>query len=511
MPTQEQIQKALQLGYTPQQIQLAIARANVGKPKEKSIGRKVVDFGVDILNTPSYILGGAMKTANEKGWRNTYLQDMLPGSAKAVYQGFTSDYAPTIYEQLPKALGLKEGSAGATVVGLGGELLTPGVPVSALLSGASKLTGIGQKLGKVTKGSGVIGDAGRTLIEKSYKLSRTNIDKIAEAIGATDESTKAIKVVDYLEGLGLKGANRESLSVLKGKILPVQETYNTLVKSGKSVPRSQYAKALLEQAVDLEKTSDDPGTRQLVEQLFKEAEFQMNKGGFITDTDIARTKTTAFSNASKKSINDPFSSSFDEQVGRTGVRMLEDIAPGSKAVGKELRGLRTVEEQIGRQANTGLGTQLVNAFKPSALGFGIGAGAGYSSGQNPLKTGLIGAAGISIASMPKTLNVAGKALSKGTSSPKLPGAVRNAASGFFNSAIRLPGVVSQQAPQQQQVSAQRQQESPYITPTLMRPQNVQPVKPSVRSASIKYKAPKNVFSNKSAFGKSFQLKAGSFN
>ncbi len=397
--------------------------------KEPNFLQKAGKFALNVLNTPSYLIGGALQGARNGGG----IGGALAGGVGGVMQGYgmyglDSSSAPTVYSELPKSLGLQEGSTASKIVGIGGELLTPQIPVVGLfgkgaktIGATSKISNMAGDVGRVVgKAGGITQDMGQTLLEKSYKLNRSQIDEIAKAIGVTDPAKKAQAVVQYLESQGMRGATRESLETLNKVIAPIQKQYDDLVKTGTKISRQQYAQSLLDQAVELEKTSQDPGTRSLVNQLFEEANIQMKKGGYLTDTDLTRTKTTAFSGASKKAINDPYSASFDEQIGRAGVSALENYAPGSSKIGTQLRGLQTAKNVVGQQANTGLGTQLVNAFKPSALGFGVGAGIGAYSGENPITTGLAGA-GIGIAANnPRVLNAAGKLFSKKLPSVSTP-------------------------------------------------------------------------------------------
>lgn len=416
---------------------------SLATPKEPGFLQKAGGLAMKVLNAPSNFAGGAIKGIREGGLGGFLMGSGLKGGIKGAYQGLTGqEDAPTVYSELPKALGLQEGSTASKVVGIGGELLTPQIPVVGMVGkgikgirGASKVA----KPGLFSKASGVTQDFARTMLEKSYKLSASDIEEIAKSIGAKDPATKAQKVIDYLEKVGGSGATRETLSTMNKVISPVQSKYDALVKTGKQVPRSEYANALLEQAVELEKSSNDPSTRKLVQELFSEAEFQSKKGGFLTDTDITNTKTTAFAGASKKAINDPYSASFDEQIGRTGVNLLERISPGSEKTGKTLRGLRTAQDVIGKKANTGLGTQLFNAFKPGFAGAGIGAGLGYATGQDPLATGAIGMGANITMNNPRVLNAAGKLFSKKLPNVNISPVFGKATNRVIDTAIRSPG------------------------------------------------------------------------
>ncbi len=470
MPTQDQINAALKAGYTQDQIQRAIT---VGTSRQPSFLQKAGNLAMDVLNTPSYLVGGAIKGAREG-------TGLLRGSVGAVKQGFSGENAPTVYEQLPKAFGLKDGSMASTLVGLGGELLTPNIPIAGLLGKGAKALGGVAKIGKLGKMGGVTQDIGRTLLEKSYKLSASDIDKIAESIGATNPATKAVKVIDYLESLGLKGSTRGSLAKLGNTITQKQGKFNKLTRTGMGVSRQPFIDQLLQAAIDAEK-ADTPQSRQIAKKLFEEAYTQSRRSGVMTDTELTDKISRLFSEAGESAISDPTSANIGKQIAKAGQSAREVLRPGSTAMGRDLRGLKTTQEVIAKKANTGLGTQLVNAFKPSALGFGVGAGVGAARGENPLAAGVIGA-GVGIAANnPAAMNTIGK-LFRGSNLPKLPTVKipSKITNRVIDTAIRTPNLESQRQSQKRQEQS-KQQKSYY---------------------SI---APKNVFKNKAAFGGSFKL------
>lgn len=509
MPTEQQLQAAINAGYTPQQIKLALAKANYGKPKEKSTLAKAGGFAMDVLNAPSYFAGGAIKGIREGGVGGFLTGSGLRGGLKGVAQGFTGDSAPTVYSELPKALGMREGSLGSKVVGLGGELLTPNIPIGSLFKAGKTAMGLNKVVSKAPSRFGqVTSDMARTLLEKSYRLNKTDIDKLAKAIGAKDEATKAIKVIDYLESKGLKGSTRESLKTLQNITKPVQDTYDSLVKRGVNIDRKTYANALMNQAIELESKADDPATRQLAKKMMDEAELQWNKMQSLTDTQLTGTKTRAFSSASDAAINNPYEASFNEQIGRAGAGALETIAPGSKAVGKTLRGLREASDVVGAKSNTGLGTQLINAVKPSGFGAAIGAGLSASQGQNPLPGAVEGAAAGIALNNPRVLNFAGKTLRNGISLPESFGKVTGRVG---MTALRSPGFTTADQSRGSQVP---QRTSQTYTTTIPQPAST-PVVPLVTAQVAnkeikKLKSPSNVFKSKSSFGNVPRLKVGSF-
>lgn len=376
----------------------------------------------NVLNLPSYAVGGMLDEYQKQG-RSAFNPLKNPFGISGAISGIKNKEA--VFQELPESLGIDPNSTAGMVVGLGGELLVPGLPLGKVgeISGVKNIFSKGDEVANIfSKGGKAVAeiapDAGRTLLEKSYKLSASDIDKIAEAIGVSDEAQKATKVIDYLEGLGLTGANRQSLGKLNTLIKQEQKPFNALVKTGGEVSRKPYIDNLLQQAIEQERLNT-PRSRRLAKQLFDEAyrEEQL-VGKPLTDTDLTKKITQLFSESGDSAIADPFSSNLSKQIAKAGQEARETLRPGSTNLGRNLRKLRTSQEVLGKKANTGLGTQLVNAFKPSALGIGLGAATSYSTGGNPFVGGVLGAVGGAVVNNPRTLNLAGKVISNGIKTPQ---------------------------------------------------------------------------------------------
>lgn len=504
---------ALQAGIPQKQVDEAIAqRTGVkGWLTSGKTGLAGVASGVgNVLNLPSYALGGVLNQG-QRAFGSKYGQK-TDATGLGVLEGIKSKRG--VFTEAPETLGIDPSSGLGMAIGFGAELLTPNIPVGKLanLNKFRKTMGIGSKIANVSSKTGnLIEDVGQAALLKSYKLNKTNINKLADALGIVKESEKAPGVIKYLESLGMRGANSQSLSRVEDIIAPLQNKYNQMVRSGQQVSRADYAKELLQQAKQLETFAGDPNTRRIVLRLKDEARIQQNlakQGVSMTDEFLTNTKTSAFSAASGSQLTDPFTSGINEQIGRAGVNALEKYAPGSSDIGTQLKKLRAVSETVGGQANTGLGTQLFNALKPSAAGFGIGAATGYASGQNPLIGGAIGAAGNIALNNPRVLNTIGKGLSGGVKLPKIPS---NTITKTGLSALQKTPITAFRVGQQP-TSNQR------LTPSVQSTQEqVKPVsynnsiaRPKFTVEQFKTKKPKNVFNN-AAFGKTFTLKAGSFN
>lgn len=287
----------------------------------------------------------------------------------------------------------------ATVAtGVGGALRGTGAVASKIgsVSNASKLTqagklasNIGTKIDPLVIAGKGLGKAGGflrtktnpvlnpvlrnisdTLGAKAQKFNKTDIKAIKEATG-TDPLTFARR-----EGLPIS-ATKKSVEATKKATQILQDQYNSMVRTGGKVSRKDYAKAIKNQADELLARADTPEVRSLAKQLYKEAQYQLKqKSKFMTDEFLTNTKTAAFTGASKNQLSNPLVSGREEQLGRAGVEALESYAPGSKDLGKSLRGYKTYLDKLDSQANTGKGTQLFNMFKPAGAGLLAGAGAG---------------------------------------------------------------------------------------------------------------------------------------
>lgn len=509
------------------QYQPLASKGNWLTGRRTSLAGKVIEGASNILNIPSYAVGGVLNRV-QKATGSKYGQGQ-DGMGTGIFEGIKNKRS--VFTEAPESLGVDPNSALGMAIGFGGELLTPNLPIGKLakLTTIGKNVGVAEKFGKIAgRVAGVGEDAGRTLLEKSYKLSASDINKIADAIGVTDESQKAIKVIDYLERLGLKGSNRGSLKTLNAVVENTQKPFNALVRTGGQVSRQPFIDELLNAAIEAEK-ADTPSSRILSQKLFSEALDQSKKIGVpLTDTDLTNRISKLFSEAGDSAIGDPASSNLSKGIAKAGQAARETLRPGSAELGRTLRGLRETQDVIGRKANTGLGTQLVNAFKPSALGFGVGAASSYSSGNNPFIGGVIGTVGASMLNRPGVLNATGKILKNGVRVPKVVSTFAKQSANLANKApvtgFRLLTnqelqTKDQQPSQQQEVGQFLQEKSPtYQPPSTSIPRQTFAASTSttttpkpVKQPTVKYTKPKSPFTNKSSFGRRFSLKSGSFN
>lgn len=535
MNEQEFIKRAFTSGLNPQQVSQAVQLYRQKQPQgnwltgtRTSVPGKIFEAAGNILSIPSYAVGGMMDEFQKKGVGALNPLKNPLGLAGA-FSGIKNKEA--VIRELPESFGLDPDTGAGLALGFAGELLTPGMPVGKLGKVANVFRGgkAASRIAKPNVSSNVGKEMGQRLLTSSYGLNKTDFNSIADAIGVTKESEKMPKVLEYLQGLGLTGSHPGSLKKLESITSKIQKDLNKMVKTGTPIDRKAYSDALFNKAAELEKTADDIDTRRIVLGLVDEAQRQeafANQGVGMTDTMLRKTITKSFKGAGDTKMSDPLSSSLKKEVGFSGLDAMETQRPGSKLPGQKLHELYSTLETIGDKSRTGFGTQVINAFKPGVTTAALGAGVGYSQGQDPVKSGILGFAGGIAATNPRTLNLAGRALSGGL---KVNPAISSGFSAGMKYARKVPVTVARIGganltnqqdqqnraglPRQSQQEATRRQQLPL--PTSTQPTTYGSSIPSSASSStklkpIKYEEPKSVFSNKSTFGKTKKVQRGSF-
>lgn len=437
----------------------------------------------NILNLPSYAIGGILNQG-QRALGSKYGQK-TDATGLGVLEGIKNKRA--VFTEAPETFGVDPNSKLGMGIGFLGELATPGLPVGKVVGKANIFGKAGSKTANVFSKAGgsisnILPDAGRTLLEKSYKLSASDINKIADAIGVTDEAQKSIKVIDYLEGLGLSGANRGSLAKLNTLVDEVQTPFNKIAKTGSQVSRKPYIDEILNEAIKQEQLGT-PQSRALAKQLFDEAMYQEKLGNkALTDTELTKTISQLWSDVSDSKISDPMAQNLGKSLAKAGSNAREILRPGTQRMGRQLRGMRTAQEVVGRKANTGLGTQLINTFKPGATGFGLGLAGGYASGNDPIKSGVAGAFITAGLNNPRVLNSAGKVLSNGVSASKTVSASKNAIRAVAPVTNRLPQTAAKIIGQQSARETTRQPEGLSTTNLKMERKTKQGTMPNINSS-----------------------------
>lgn len=402
----------------------ATAAVNVFNPDmQKNTVANVARLGVGLkdLATPGdqgyekYPIGMAQFYNNRYGFTDL---------AKGDVAGAMEKTGNTLYND-PTGVALDASSvlaAGGALTGAASKLGQSGKASIALNSPAAKLGRTSQRLYGASKAidpiyqtgklgmKGVayagdkISDVGKGLETRSYKFNQTNLKNIQTATGADDINAS-------LRSRGITGgATQAGLSSADDVVKAQRDVYNSMVRSGQPFSRQQYGQALMNQALDLIDTADDPSTRSIANQLWDEGIRQMGDTTPLTNTQLANTKSRAFARASGY-IDDPAKSSFNEQLGRAGADALETQYQGSKALGKELRGSIALRDAIQQQARTGKGTQLFNLFKPTAGGGTFGGILGSAiPGVGTLGGAAIGMGVGAVTNSPRIQNIVGRGL-----------------------------------------------------------------------------------------------------
>lgn len=525
---------AKQAGYTDEQIGAYMRMKGVKAPQTKSVGGfmgNIVGSGFKAVGD----LGGALvNTLNPDMEKNTVanlgklvigtLQYIDPTqalgtkyekNAKAVGQFYLDRYGSvdkvmnTLYND-PVGMALDVGAvlsgAGGALKGAGSVSKVAGLTKAGnAFSKAASFTDPFSLAGKGVRVAGkpVAGAIRPALKDVSTFLARRSIKASGSQANKFAEMNRGLPVEKFLlENNITGGATKAGMKQLDAIISPLQKLYDKQTKTGAVIDRKIYAQALLDKAIELEKMSDDPATRSLVEKLFKEAEYQNSKLSPMTNTQLADTKTKAFKNSADNALANPNVSSLNEQIGRAGQGAIEIIAPGSKKLGQKLKPYYGLKEIMSAQSEVGRGAQIVNGFKAPFAGMIAGAGAGsFLPGVGNLGGAIAGSIGAYVANSPRFQGSAAVALNKLSKGkfPKVPGKVVNTAkTGYdlaragrvINSTRSYSPTTSQQT---NQPTAQVQKQSTIVSP----------------SYSPTYSNKKQIKSPQ-AFGGNVKLQRGSF-
>lgn len=229
------------------------------------------------------------------------------------------------------------------------------------ISQATKIVGKGgSKVADVTRGTRT--NLAEKLAVKSARANPSQLNKFSDLTG---------------QDLGKFMVEKKVLnkSAVQNAIKPLQEEYNKLVRSDKTISGEKYAENLVKKALEIEKNDRSPSARTLTQKLIEEADTQSGLGN-ITDTVLTNTKSNQFNKVPSGQMIDPMSDSLNKILGEVGIKTLEEVSPGSSAIGKQLQAYRQLEEILKKQGELGKGSQLFNILKPSFAGFAGGAGIG---------------------------------------------------------------------------------------------------------------------------------------
>jgi hypothetical protein len=510
MPTQEQINLALQKGYTPQQIQLALARAGQIQPKKKTIGGflgNVLSSGVRTVGD----VAGAVLNPIETGksvWNlgTGAAQLLLPGEqgneqyARAVGDFYKNRYGSlenignTLYNDPVGAVmdaSSVFGGSGSLLKGAGkvskiNSLTKAGTALSRAGDLIDPIAAVGRGVGKVTRGVGrrlapLAKDVGKEFAVRSVRANPTQLEDFKEISG--------MDLSDYMVNEELYGGGKRALNQSLKQSKPFQKKYNKLTRTGKTISRGQYIENLRQQALSILETDQSPAARNMAEAVWKEADKQERLGS-LTDTILTNSKSSSYAKAPKGSLQDATVMNFNKEIGNVGANTLEQLAQGSRDLGKKLQIQRAFQDIASKQSQLGRGAQIINAFKPIMSGITGGGivGTGFAPGIGTLIGSTIGGVTAFAANNPSLQGAAAKVLTKGKL-PKIPGQIP-----ATGRAVYKVGTIGRMLnPSTQQLSASTQQiskKSPMQSLPSSIPQQNKPVATQQTTPVLPKKLPK---------------------
>jgi len=324
---------------------------------------------------------------------------------------------------------------------------------------------------------------------KSIKANPSQRDKFREMTG--------MDIDDYMVQ-----NNIYTKADVEKQIAKLQPQYNELVRTDTNVNVGSYADRMRKEALKILENDRSAGAEALAEKLWKEADRQESMGA-MTDTVLTNTKSNQYNKASQTAMLDPLSDNMNKKLGQLGVQALDEYAPGSAKIGKELQKAREFDEIVRKQGELGKGAQLFNLFKPAAGGIVSGAAIGGFSG-NSAPAAIAGGLAMGAANMPSVQ----RAVSKITGKKIAPIQVGQGVGKGFANAREFGKVDRMLTPETtkkdlvQSIQPQLQQESkkaPYNAFTTAKAKTIKQPKYTVRTSKIQpYKG--------TAFGKNFELK-----
>lgn len=331
-----------------------------------------------------------------------------------------------------------------------GNILTKAGEITDPLNAIGKVTsGVADKLGageKIAEAGLKVENAGAKAGLSALKASPSAITKYKDLVGeALDTVQKENK---------LYGSTQEILQKVTGLIDEKQSTYNTLIKTGETVPVKGYTDMLLAKAKELKTGSISPETvataRQL-EQRAQEIEKLAGKSGMVSVDAINNAKNTAFGTVSPANMADRAALNAAKIAGGVGIEYLDNYAKGSAKVGKELQKLQQFKSIVETGASKGQGGKLLN-FQRGVVGGGLGSVVGAGMG-NPVAGAIAGVAAENAINSPRGIST----ISQGTqavgkvmqNAPELGAAASN----ILSKAAPIAKAVSRLTPQQQELEA----------------------------------------------------------
>ena len=221
--------------------------------------------------------------------------------------------------------------------------------------------------------SGVADDLAREL---AVRQTRASPSQLANFEGKTGQDFG-----DFLREQDLWGSGRQIHEQLSDKIAPLQEQYNSLVRSGRQVNPSDFIYKVIDRIDEIRKTDQSPAALATADAMERWANnfIDLNhRNPTIAIDTIANTKSSGFNKVSNNAMLDPTSLNVNKEIGKIGLDYLNQVAPGSGAVGRQLRDLMAARDVVELQKQLGRGNQILSTARPivsSAFGGGLVGGA----------------------------------------------------------------------------------------------------------------------------------------
>jgi len=245
-------------------------------------------------------------------------------------------------------------------------LLLAGKGVGKVIEGGNNLIG-----GAIQKGAGSLADE---LMLKSLRPSSSQINQFEKLTG--------MKLQDYLRKNNLYGSAEDISKIIEDTLTnKTTPAYNKLARSGEIVDPTPYIDQLRQKAQQIVQSDFSEEAQKVSNDLMKRADnletkaleyMQMNNTSGIPIDIITETKSSSFSKVPKGTMGDPTAMAGNKLAGGIGIGVLEDVAPGSKKLGKDLQAQMLLKTIADKQKGLGKGSQVLNAFKPVGYGSGLG-------------------------------------------------------------------------------------------------------------------------------------------
>jgi len=318
-------------------------------------------------------------------------------------------------------------------------------------------------LGKIVSpvAENVLGKVGDVVQGAGENLSMSPL-KASAAQKTTFSDLTGSNLKDFVKDNNLYwNGETAAAKVDKNFIQPLQDQYNSMVRTGTPISGDQYAQALQSRAMDILNRDRSPAARALANKLWEEGNQQAALGD-ITDTVLTNSKTSAYNKVSNGVMTDPLSDNVNKEMGNVARQVLDQVAPGSADLGKKLQAYRAFEDIALKNAEKGSGlTGLMN----TSIGGTIGSAIGTATG-NPV-LGAAAGIGLGYASQnPNVLSGIGKGAEiAGEGLGKLPPMLGRAIQSGIAPSLIMKGLTQNQTDGQN--NNETQNDSQHIDPSLI--------------------------------------------